>query len=255
MSATPTTSEMLHIGGISALVRRCGIGPPLVLIHGLGCSGRYFQSLAANLASTYTVITPDLPGHGASDKPRDRMWRLVELTNWVALLIEHLALEQPLIIGHSLGGGIAVDLAWRHPNAASGLVLLAPTGLPDMPPLRRQMAQLALDSLREPLRIYPQIIPAYLRAGSQRIYQLARDQTLYGQRQALSRLRRPILILRGSRDPIVTWDLVDDILHEAHDAEYVEVPGAAHGLQVSHTRFIAEQIRRFATASETASVS
>jgi pimeloyl-ACP methyl ester carboxylesterase len=44
----------------------------------------------------------------------------------------------------------------------------------------------------------------------------------------------------------VTWELVDDILHEAHEARYVEVPGAAHALQVSHPILVADQIRRFA---------
>jgi pimeloyl-ACP methyl ester carboxylesterase len=174
------------------------------------------------------------------------MDHLVELTNWVALLIEHLALGPPLIVGHSMGGGIAVDLAWRHPPATSGLVLLAPTGLPDMPPLVGQALQLGLDAFREPLRLFPQIMPAYMHAGPRRILRLAIDQTRYGQRQALGRLRRPILILRGSRDPIVTWELVDDILHEAHQAKYIEIPGAAHALQVSHPQLVAAYIRRFA---------
>jgi pimeloyl-ACP methyl ester carboxylesterase len=240
---------MLHIGGLTALVRRRGAGAPIMLLHGLGCSGRYFRELERRLATTHLVITPDLPGHGASDKPPDRMWHLVELTNWVALLIEHLALGPMLIAGHSLGGGVAVDLAWRHPSAASALVLLAPTGLPDMPPLLGQVAQLGLDAIREPLRLYPQIVPAYLRAGPRRIVRLAIDQTHYGQRQALSRLRRPILVVRGSRDPVVTWELVDDILHEAHAASYVEVPGAAHALQVSHPVVVAGHIRRFALES------
>jgi pimeloyl-ACP methyl ester carboxylesterase len=174
------------------------------------------------------------------------MWFLVELTNWVALLIEHLGLGPPLVAGHSLGGGIAVDLAARHPAAAAGLVLLAPTGLPDMPPLLGQAFQLGLDAIREPLRLYPLILPAYMRAGPRRILRLAIDQTRYGQRQALARLRIPILVLRGTRDPVVTWELVDDILHEAHEARYVEVPGAAHALQVSHPILVADQIRRFA---------
>lgn len=217
-----------------------------MLLHGLGCSGRYFRALEGQLTTTHTVITPDLPGHGASEKPMDRMWHLVELTNWVALLIEHLALGPPLIVGHSLGGGIAVDLASRHPQAASGLVLLAPTGLPDMPPLLGQALQIGLDALREPLRLFPLIMPAYMRAGPRRILRLAIDQTRYGQRQALGRLRQPILVLRGTRDPIVTWELVDDILHEAQQATYIEVPGAAHALQVSHPLLIAGHIRRFA---------
>ncbi len=174
------------------------------------------------------------------------MWQLVELTNWVALLINYLALGPPVVAGHSMGGGIAVDLAARHPGSASRLVLLAPTGLPDMPSLGGQALQIALDAVREPFRLYPLIVPAYLRAGPRRIYRLALDQTYYGQRQALGRLHLPILVVRGTRDLVVTWELVDDILHETHAAAYAEVPGAAHAPQVSHPLEVADLIRRFA---------
>ena len=241
-----SSCDRLKVGGLTALVRTRGSGPPIVLLHGLGCSGRYFGALEAQLATTHTVITPDLPGHGASDKPADRMWRLVELTNWVALLIDHLALGPPVVAGHSMGGGIAVDLAARHPGSTYGLVLLAPTGLPDMPPLAGQALRIAIDGLREPFRLYPLIVPAYLRAGPRRIFRLALDQTHYGQRQALGRLRLPILVVRGTRDLVVTWELVDDILHETPSAAYAEVLGAAHAPQVSHPLGVAELIRCFA---------
>src|SRR5436190_9196669 len=104
MSPHRAATHIVTLGGIRAPVRCAGAGPPILLLHGLGCSGRYFRPLERCLAVDHLVITPDLPGHGASDKPAGRMWHLVELTNWVALLIEHLGMGAPLVAGHSMGG-------------------------------------------------------------------------------------------------------------------------------------------------------
>lgn len=223
-----------------------GAGPPLILIHGLGCSSAYFGPLQSRLAANFTVYAPDLPGHGRSAKPQDRMWKLAELTDWLCALSEQLGLPQPLVVGHSLGGGIAVDLAARYPDLASGIVLLAPTGAPEMPALIRQLPRMMLDAIREPLRLYPLIVPAYLRAGPRRILRLAVDQTRYGQRQALGKIRAPMLVMRGSRDPIDDATAMDELVALATGAERIEVSGAAHALHVSHTARVSEAIVAFA---------
>jgi pimeloyl-ACP methyl ester carboxylesterase len=231
------------IGGVRVVVRVEGSGPPLILLHGLGCSGRYMRPLRRLLAPTFTVITPDLPGHGGSEKPPVTMWHLSELTDWVAQMIVDFGLDHPLVAGHSLGGGIAVDLAARYPHLVGGIVLLAPTGVPDvMPPLLKQFGLLTIDAFREPLRLYPLLIPAYLIAGPQRILRLAVDQTRYSQREALHAIDTPMLVMRGGRDPVVRHTNIDDLLAEAPDSQYVEVAGAAHALNVSHPEAVAEAI-------------
>ena len=224
----------VEVTGVRALLRVAGSGPPLLLLHGLGCSSRYFLALQQLLATDFTVYIPDLPGHGQSARPDDRMTQLSALTDWVAAFIPTLGVERPIMVGHSLGGGIAVDLAARYPHLVEGLVLLAPTGVPDMPPLLGQLPRLLLDGALEPLRLFPLIVPAYLRAGLRRILRLAIDQTRYPRRAALRRIRMPILVLRGSRDPIVTRAAMVDLAQEAGAAQLLEVPGAAHALHVSH---------------------
>ncbi len=216
------------------------------MIHGLGCSSTYFGSLQSRLAANFTVYAPDLPGHGRSDKPQERMWKLAELTDWLSTFSDQLGLRRPLVVGHSLGGGIAVDLAARYPELASGIVLLAPTGVPEMPALVRQLPRMMLDAIREPLCLYPLIVPAYLRAGPRRILRLAIDQTRYGQRQALGQIRAPMLVMRGSRDPIDDATAMDELVALATGAERIEIPGAAHALQVSHTAQVSEAIIAFA---------
>lgn len=238
--------DYVRVDGLCAALDVCGSGPPLLLIHGLGCSGRYFRQLQRLLAADFTIYTPDLPGHGRSQKPDDRMWQLHELTDWVTKLITALGLHQPLVVGHSLGGGIAVDLAARYPTLIHGTVLLAPTGVPEMPPLLGQLPLLLLDGVIEPLRLFPWILPAYLRAGPRRILRLAVDQTRYGQRLALRQITEPMLVLHGSRDPLVSRASVDDLGRECPNAEVLELPGGTHALHVSHPDAVCNAIRAYA---------
>lgn len=223
-----------------------GNGPPLVLLHGLGCSRRYFAPLHRELRTSFTLYTPDFPGHGRSSKPAHRMWRLRELTDIVSKLIPALALERPVVAGHSLGGGVAVDLARRYPGCTRGLALLAPTGVPITPSLPVQILRIMIDALHEPLRLYPLVVPAYLVAGPRRILRLATDQARYGPVQGLQQIDVPILILRGHRDPIVTLGQIGELLRENSAASYQEVPGAAHAHNVSHPAVVAQALRQFA---------
>lgn len=168
------------------------------------------------------------------------------LADWVAALITERGLERPIIVGHSLGGGVAVDLAARYPQLVHGIVLLAPTGVPEMPPLLEQLPRLLLDGGLEPLRLFPLIVPAYLRAGLPRILRLAVDQTRHPRRTALRSITMPMLVLRGSRDPIVTQAAMVDLAREASAAQLREVPGAAHALHVSHPHAVWRAINAYA---------
>ncbi len=176
-------------------------------------------------------------------------WKeLRELTDWVASLVTEAGLGQPLVVGHSLGGGITIDLAVRYPDALQAAVALAPTGIPNMPPLPVQLLQIMLDSVREPARLYPSIVPAYLRAGPRRIMSLAVDETQYGHWQGMGGLKRPTLLVRGNRDPIVTNPMLEGIISEARAISFVEVRGAAHGLHVSQPAAVGRIIENFATS-------
>jgi pimeloyl-ACP methyl ester carboxylesterase len=240
-----STVHCMRVDAVNIVLRIAGSGPPLLLLHGLGCSSQYFHVLQRLLAADFTVYAPDLPGHGRSEKPAHRMWQLSELTDWVAALVAQLELERPIIVGHSLGGGVAVDLAARYPEFVHRIVLLAPTGVPEMPPLLGQLPLLMLDGGLEPLRLFPLIVPAYLQAGLPRILRLAIDQTRYARRLTLVRIAIPPLVMRGSRDPIVTQEMMVDLKREVPSAHLVEVPGAAHALHVSHPVVVCQAIQSY----------
>ncbi|WLH66384.1 alpha/beta fold hydrolase [Pseudomonas sp. FP2309] len=104
-----------------------GKGPPLVMIHGLmGSSRNLTYALSGQLCEHFRVITLDRPGSGYSTRHKGTAADLPAQARQVAAFIQTLGLDKPLVLGHSLGGAISLALALDHPEAVSGLVLVAP---------------------------------------------------------------------------------------------------------------------------------
>lgn len=91
-----------------------GSGPPLVLIHGITEDRRSWSPLLDELAATFTVVAVDLRGHG--DSPLDGPFDLGTLAGDVRAVVDHLALDPPLLVGHSLGGTVASAYAAAFPS-------------------------------------------------------------------------------------------------------------------------------------------
>jgi pimeloyl-ACP methyl ester carboxylesterase len=140
--ALPPPGRFIDIDGAKIHYIDAGSGPPLVLIHGLSGQHRNFtHSLLERLKGDYRVIIPDRPGSGYSTRPRGASGALAEQARTISRLIDTLGLKRPLIVGHSLGGAIALTLAANHPDQTAGLALLAPvTHQPGrVPPLFRAL--------------------------------------------------------------------------------------------------------------------
>ncbi len=102
--------------------------PVLLLIHGLGGSSATWQEVMPALARRFTVIAPDLFGHGESDKPRQD-YSLGAHANVARDLMIALGIERATVVGQSLGGGVAMQLAYQHPQRCERLVLVSSGGL------------------------------------------------------------------------------------------------------------------------------
>jgi len=109
-----------------------GAGPPIVLVHGLGGQLRNFTyALAGHLAAHHRLLIIDRPGSGYSTWTKPTDWSLRAQARVVSQFIAALGLNSPLLVGHSLGGAISLALAIEHPEAVSGLALLAPLTQPN----------------------------------------------------------------------------------------------------------------------------
>ena len=105
-----------------------GQGPPLLLIHGIGDSSSTWLPVIESFASDYTVIAPDLLGHGLSDKPRAD-YSVAAYANGMRDLLSVLEIERVTVVGHSLGGGVAAQFAYTFPERCERLVLVGTGGI------------------------------------------------------------------------------------------------------------------------------
>jgi len=119
--------EMISVGGIAAHTLIGGSGPPLLVLHGAGHPNGWRRWHAA-LAEQYTVYVPSHPGYGLSDSA-DWMESVRDLARYYLWYIDVLELERPTVIGSSMGGWLAAELAVMNPHAIDRLVLVAAAGL------------------------------------------------------------------------------------------------------------------------------
>ena len=130
--ALPPRGQFIEVAGARIHYLDKGSGPPVVILHGLGGQmGNFTYALLERLTDEFRVILMDRPGSGYSNRPPGATGRLTEQAATVAEFIRKLGLEQPLLVGHSLGGAIALGVALDHPEVVKGLALVAPvTHLP-----------------------------------------------------------------------------------------------------------------------------
>lgn len=100
-----------------------GDGPPILLLHGLSSNSRIWDWTAPLLTDRFHVIALDQRGHGLADVPDDG-YGFQETSGDVAEFIEQAGLDRPVVVGHSWGGSVAVDLAARYPDLVRGIVLV-----------------------------------------------------------------------------------------------------------------------------------
>ena len=122
------TVRTVRVHGHEVAYRTAGAGPVVVLVHGIAGSSGTWEPLIPLLADGCTVVAPDLLGHGESAKPRGD-YSLGAYASGIRDLLAVLGHERATFVGHSLGGGIAMQLAYQFPQMCERLVLVASGGL------------------------------------------------------------------------------------------------------------------------------
>src|SRR3954469_1177065 len=128
MTQEALTPHELTLHGHRVTYRTAGRGPALLLLHGIANSSQTWERVAPLLTERFTLIAPDLLGHGESATPRGD-YSLGAHATGVRDLLTALRHERVTVIGHSLGGGIAMQFAYQFPERCERLVLVSSGGL------------------------------------------------------------------------------------------------------------------------------
>jgi pimeloyl-ACP methyl ester carboxylesterase len=126
--------QYVTIHGYRRAFVKAGSGPALLLLHGLACDHTTWNRVLTRLAENYTVIAPDFLGHGESAKPRAD-YSIGGYANGMRDLLTVLGIDRATVIGHSFGGGVAMQFAYQFPERTERLILVSTGGLgPEVTP-------------------------------------------------------------------------------------------------------------------------
>ncbi|MDT5223186.1 MAG: hypothetical protein QOG19_593 [Mycobacterium sp.] len=155
---TSPSLEFRTIHGYKRAFRIAGSGPAVLLIHGIGDNSTTWAGIHAKLAQRFTVIAPDLLGHGKSDKPRAD-YSAAAYANGMRDLLSVLDIERVTIIGHSLGGGVAMQFAYQFPHLVDRLILVGAGGVTKDVNIALRFASLPMGSEALALLRLPLVLP------------------------------------------------------------------------------------------------
>jgi pimeloyl-ACP methyl ester carboxylesterase len=214
------------IGPATIAYEVAGNGPPVMLVHGLSGSSRWWRRNIGALTPHRRVYVIDLIGFGAS---RARYpFALAEAAGYLARLLDQLELARVSLVGHSMGGLIVAELAADLPERIDRLVLVAPTALP----LDPQLTTHALSLLRELRTLSPSFMPVLLadalRAGPLTFWRAARALMLTDLRPKLALIRAPTLVIWGEHDALVPLTFAQQLAQYLRYEELVVIKGAGH---------------------------
>lgn len=257
--------ELLGSDGVRIHYVIRGAGPPVLLVHGFAVSAGInwvASGILDSLATRYTVIAPDLRGHGSSDKPREPAAYGRKFVEDLVGLLDHLGVERAHVVGYSMGGAITLRLLASHPDRVTSAVLggagWRPAEAGPPPIVQEWLPRLeaaaggemtVTDALGGPVRAEwgPELRAALDRNDPAALAAAIRGGAgLAVSRAELGTIRAPVLAVLGNDDELVRAD-VERLAGLWPDLEVVRIPGADH-FSVLNDPSLPQAILRFLDA-------
>lgn len=229
-------------GGATLVYEDFGSGDhPLVLLHGIGMGRSVYLDLVERLSGR--IIGLDLPGFGEAPEPR-RTLTMERHADLVAAFLRSRGVTDAVVLGHSMGSQIATEVAVRHPDTVSALVLAGPTVNSAARSIRSQAGYLLTDLVGERPIVLWRGAREYLRGGPNLLSKM-RATIVHEPEKVYPRVQVPTLVLRGQRDPLAPMTWCREIVESMPDARYEEIPDHGHGTLISDAWAAAGCIRTF----------
>jgi pimeloyl-ACP methyl ester carboxylesterase len=216
--------------------------PPVVLVHGIGMSHRYFSRLHEVLAAGGPVFAIDLPGYAGLPKP-GRDVDVAAMARALGEVIADLGVGPVVVVGHSMGAQWVVELGAQRPELVAQVVVIGPVADDAHRTLPAQSMALAVDSLGEPPWINAIVFTDYLRCGVVWYLAQVRHMLAYPIEERIGLLAAPLLVIRGEKDPIADARWCRALRDSARaPAAFVQIPGHHHVAQQSAPKAVASAI-------------
>jgi 2-hydroxy-6-oxonona-2,4-dienedioate hydrolase len=217
---------------------------PVVLVHGLGLSGRYMLPTAQHLAPHFPTYLPELPGFGDSARP-ETVLDVPGLADALAAWLRAVGLAQAALLGNSFGCQVIADLAARYPQLVERAVLQGPTTPPKERSWFWQLVRWRQNQPYNPDSLSPITWGDYRKCGYRRLIRVFRYQLQDRIETKLPRILAPVLVVRGQHDPICGPSWAAEVGRLLPDGRHVEIPEVAHTLVYTAPEPLAGVIRPF----------
>lgn len=224
-----------------------GGGRAFVLVHGIGTSAAVFRPLTRALAAHGDVVALDLPGFGGTPRPT-RPLSVADFADDVAGALTALRLDDPVLVGHSLGAQIVAELLAREPGRASTAVLVGPTVDPAAPTAWQQALRLARSTRHDSWAVRGAALRAYAVAGPRWYAQTVPGMVGHDLRRVLPRVTARTLVVRGSQDAVAPQAWAEEVARLLPAGRLEVVRGGAHGVVWDSATDLAERVAHHARA-------
>lgn len=221
-----------------------GEGRAFVLVHGIGMGKRVFEGLAELLALRGPVIAIDQPGFGDSPEPAAAR-SMAAMGDLVADFVAHLGLEDPVLIGHSMGTQVVAEAVARHPGLSSQIVLIAPTVNSAERSASRQTWRLLQDLRGESPKVLALGAWQYAKAGPRWFVRKMKIMLEHPAEEIYPRIQAETLVLRGEDDKVCPREWVRYVAGLIPRSRYDEVPAHGHEAMIRDPADVARLILAF----------
>lgn len=254
-AGTEFTARFAQIDSTRIRYLAAGHGPTVVFIHGLGASLYAWRKVLAPVAAAgYRVVAFDNRGFGSSDKPAHG-YSNAAYARLVVALLDSLHVSDAVLVGHSMGGAIAAEVALRYPRRVTGLVLIGTVGLGTREPVlfrvarwplvgplvlslrnRALVGRLLRSTYADPAKVTEADVDQYYAPVAEPDYGRAlrgvlREFRFDGLAGRVSAIQAPTLVLWGEADRWVPIRLGRALAAELERAAFLSVPNAGHSVQ------------------------
>jgi 3-oxoadipate enol-lactonase len=253
--------ETINVNGVRLAYERRGTGSPLVLLHGYPLDHHLWDEVAPLLTDTFELILPDLRGFGESSTV-DSFYTMEDIASDIAALLDHLEIEKTAMVGHSMGGYVALAFLRLYPERLTGLGWVSTQVLADAPDRRdgryKSAAEVADKGIAS---VVETMTPKF--TSDARLQEFARE-SMERQQPAgyigalkamaerldstplLSSINIPVVIVHGDADLLIPLDRAREVKAALPNAHLVEIHGAGHMPMMEDKKKTAEALKLLA---------